>query len=106
MLNEDRLPPEVVPVLAQHVDALLRVFGEKLVGVYVHGSAAMGGFNTKTSDLDYLALTVEALSPQSLPRALSREGRRDPLKGRGRQSLSQRGAAIPRGGVLGALDLP
>ena len=62
MLNEDRLPPEAIPVLAQHVDALLRVLGEKLIGVYVHGSAAMGGFNVKKSDLDYLALVDEPLA--------------------------------------------
>ncbi len=34
------------------------VFGENLVGVYLHGSAAMGCFNPKKSDLDLL-LVVE-----------------------------------------------
>lgn len=60
--NVERLPPEVVPVLKQHVGILKEVLGAKLVGVYVHGSAAMGGFNPRVSDLDYLALIDEPLT--------------------------------------------
>lgn len=54
--NIDRLPPETIPVLAEHVRTLARILGGKLVGVYVHGSAAMGGFNPAQSDLDYLGV--------------------------------------------------
>jgi hypothetical protein len=59
--NTDRLPPDALPVLAQHVGALDRILGSKLVGVYVHGSAAMGGFNPLRSDLDYLAVVDRRL---------------------------------------------
>jgi len=64
MKNAHRLPPETVPVLEQHIGALLRALKDKLVGVYVHGSAAMGGFNPKTSDLDYLAMVAAPLTPE------------------------------------------
>lgn len=64
MKNAHRLPPETIPVLEQHIGALLRVLSDKLVGVYVHGSAAMGGFNPRTSDLDYLAIVAAPLTPE------------------------------------------
>ena len=61
MKNADRLPPETIPVLREHVGALERILGAKLVGVYVHGSAAMGGFDPARSDLDYLAIVESPL---------------------------------------------
>ena len=61
MKNADRLPPETIPVLREHVGALERILGAKLVGVYVHGSAAMGGFVPARSDLDYLAIVTSPL---------------------------------------------
>ena len=33
------------------------ILGEKLVGVYLHGSAVMGCFNPKKSDLDFIVVT-------------------------------------------------
>ena len=36
--------------------------GDNLVGVYLHGSAAMGGFNPRKSDIDYLVVVNERLS--------------------------------------------
>lgn len=60
--NTRRLPKEVIPVLRQHAQILFEVLGRKLVGVYVHGSAAMGGFTFAQSDLDYLALVSAPLT--------------------------------------------
>ena len=60
--NTERLPRETLPVLEQHTSALLRVLRAKLVGVYVHGSAAMGGFTPRQSDLDYLAVVAKPLN--------------------------------------------
>lgn len=64
LTNADKLPAEVVPLLKAHVDILLRALGGKLTGVYVHGSAAMGGFNSAQSDLDYLAVISTPLMPK------------------------------------------
>jgi streptomycin 3"-adenylyltransferase len=62
MKNADKLPPETIPVLEEHIGVLVRALGTNLVGVYVHGSAAMGGFGPQQSDLDYLAVVSSALS--------------------------------------------
>jgi hypothetical protein len=68
---------------AGYVDAvasrLAAVLGPRLVGVYVHGSAVLGGFSRARSDIDLLAVTTTglakaanhqitaALSPRALP---------------------------------------
>jgi len=62
--NTEKLPKEVIPLLEKHAQILFDVLGTKLVGMYVHGSAAMGGFTIAQSDLDYLAVVSEALTPQ------------------------------------------
>jgi streptomycin 3"-adenylyltransferase len=62
LANRERLPPATVPVLETHVGALAGVLGSNLVGVYVHGSAALGGFNPAKSDLDYVAVVENALT--------------------------------------------
>lgn len=60
--NENLLPRAVKPLLEKHVALLVGVLGRKLTGVYVHGSAAMGGFSPDQSDVDYIALVSEPLS--------------------------------------------
>jgi streptomycin 3"-adenylyltransferase len=60
--NTDKLPAEVVPLLRKHVRILVAALGDKLVGVYVHGSAALGGFTFAHSDLDYLAVVAAPLT--------------------------------------------
>jgi len=62
--NIDKLPSEVIPVLQKHSDILLDLLGKKLTGIYVHGSAAMGGFTFKQSDFDYLAIISSPLTPE------------------------------------------
>jgi predicted nucleotidyltransferase len=62
--NTDILPKVVIPVLQRHVRILLDALGEKLTGVYVHGSAAMGCFTPMQSDFDYLAVVSDALTPE------------------------------------------
>lgn len=44
---------------------LLNVLGEELVGLYLHGSLAMGCFNLKRSDLDLLAVTQRPMSAKT-----------------------------------------
>ena len=42
------------PYLSRLVTAFRQIIGDRLLGVYLHGSAAMGCFNPQTSDLDVL----------------------------------------------------
>jgi predicted nucleotidyltransferase len=83
--NIEKLPQEVVPLLQRHVEILVDVLGERLVGVYVHGSAAMGGFTPRQSDLDYLAVVSSPLIPEERKRLanslLAIYGRDVPAKG-------------------------
>jgi hypothetical protein len=65
-----------------HVEDLVQdlqdVVGDDLVGVYLHGSLALGCFNPALSDLDLLVVTARALTPeqrQALGPVLSRSGR-------------------------------
>lgn len=44
------------------LDRTKEIVAEKLVGFYVHGSLAMGGFNPKSSDIDILVVTTDSLS--------------------------------------------
>jgi streptomycin 3"-adenylyltransferase len=62
--NSKKLPREVIPVLKKHSQILLNSLGEKLTGIYVHGSAAMGSFTFKQSDFDYLAIVSSPLTPK------------------------------------------
>lgn len=62
--NIEKLPREVIPALQKHAQILLDSLGEKLTGIYVHGSAAMGGFTFKQSDFDYLAIISSPLTPE------------------------------------------
>jgi hypothetical protein len=42
------------------------VLGENLVGLYVHGSLANGGFEPRRSDIDFIAATNGELPPQTI----------------------------------------
>lgn len=44
------------------LDRTQEVVAEELVGFYIHGSLAMGGFNPKSSDIDILVVTTTPLS--------------------------------------------
>ncbi len=50
--------------------ALADALGEDLVGVYLHGSAVLGGFRWDRSDLDVLALSREGLSDRLFQRVV------------------------------------
>ncbi|MDQ1257951.1 MAG: hypothetical protein QG656_2559, partial [Candidatus Hydrogenedentes bacterium] len=83
--NADKLPQQIGPLLHEHVCILLDALGAKLTGVYVHGSAAIGGFVFSQSDLDYLAIVAGPLAVEER-RALADSfleiyGRNTPAKG-------------------------
>ena len=49
-------------ISARFAERSAEILGEKLTGVYLHGSAAMGCFHPGKSDLDYIVVTREALT--------------------------------------------
>jgi hypothetical protein len=61
-----------------------QILGDKLTGLYVHGSLAFGCFRWETGDIDYLAVVKEPLSTAEkvgLIEALLRMDRAAPPKG-------------------------
>lgn len=55
--------PDTLSITAPLVAALARVLGDNLLGVYLHGSLALGCFNPQRSDIDLLAVTHRLMSP-------------------------------------------
>lgn len=54
---------EAVGLLRFHVSGVL---ADRLVGMYLYGSLAHGGFDTETSDIDVLIVTAEKLSKETI----------------------------------------
>lgn len=48
-------------LLYDFVDATCKAFGDNLVGIYLHGSAAMGCFNPASSDIDLIVVIKDVL---------------------------------------------
>jgi predicted nucleotidyltransferase len=64
--------------LDELVQGLREALGDELVGVYLHGSLALGCFNPALSDIDLLVITRRPLTPeqrQAVGAVLSRGGR-------------------------------
>lgn len=62
------------PTAYASVNAILRllltkvqtILGQNFVGLYLHGSLAMGDFNLKRSDIDFLVVTNQEISDETL----------------------------------------
>ena len=60
--NAHKIPKEAAPALEKQTRILTHALSHKLVGVYLHGSAATGGFTYEQSDLDYIAVISAPLT--------------------------------------------
>src|SRR5262249_42910570 len=57
------VPQEITHLLSDIVTECAGLLGNNLVGIYLHGSLAMGSFNPDLSDVDFLAVTKSKLTP-------------------------------------------
>lgn len=55
------VPSETRVLLADIVDSFRDVLGDNLIGLYLHGSLAMGCFNPSSSDIDFIVVVNEPL---------------------------------------------
>src|SRR5690242_3653132 len=55
------LPEEVQPVLTLLRERIQAVLGDQLVGLYLYGSLSSGAFDPASSDVDFVAVTEDAL---------------------------------------------
>lgn len=58
--------PDVNATLNRLRDGLITLLGPNLIGLYVHGSLASGGFKSGRSDIDFLALIDTPLTPDHM----------------------------------------
>lgn len=58
--------PDVEQLLADFVTGLTELLGDELVGIYLHGSLALGAFNPEPSDVDFLVATEPELSAEQV----------------------------------------
>jgi predicted nucleotidyltransferase len=61
-IPEDDFPSATREQIRSFSDELSSVLGSSMVGLYLHGSLAMGCFNPNSSDIDLLAVSNEYLS--------------------------------------------
>lgn len=57
-------PFPLLPQLDDLAAGLTEIFGDRLIGVYVHGSYALGCFNPRRSDLDVIGIARRAPTPE------------------------------------------
>jgi predicted nucleotidyltransferase len=62
------LPPDLTDLLSQIVQQHKQVLGSDLLGIYLHGSLAMGSFNPGLSDIDFLVITRGKVPPHQRKR--------------------------------------
>lgn len=62
LLSYEALPPEIKAQLTRITESWKAHAGENLVGVYLHGSVALGAFQPASGDLDVLVVVKDALT--------------------------------------------
>jgi hypothetical protein len=67
----DDFPPDAADLLSRIVDTLRTELGGYLVGIYLHGSLAMGCFNPQVSDIDFLAVVRGSLDQETKQRVVA-----------------------------------
>jgi hypothetical protein len=63
---DPQLPAPIRTLMDELLHGLLIILGDRLAGLYIGGSLSKGDFVEATSDIDFLALTRGALSPEDL----------------------------------------
>lgn len=67
--------PDVNTVLDVFLSAVQSILNKQLVGVYLHGSLALGDFDPQQSDIDFVVVTAEALPPDTVSALKAMHGR-------------------------------
>ncbi len=65
------IPPSIQPLIDAYLRALEPLRGH-FYGIYIYGSIALGAFEEAVSDIDVIALTQGAWSPQELKQLIRR----------------------------------
>ena len=57
------MPPKTSALLEKLKSELTEILTDNLVGIYLHGSYVLGSYNKQVSDLDYIVVVKQPLSP-------------------------------------------
>jgi predicted nucleotidyltransferase len=63
--NWQTCPTEVINFILSIQKEITKILNDDLVGFYIHGSIAMGGFNPNISDIDLLAATNKSIAVET-----------------------------------------
>ncbi len=61
----ENCPEELKLILDKMVEGFRNILQDDLVGIYLHGSLAMGCFNPKSSDIDFLVIVKDKLEVET-----------------------------------------
>jgi hypothetical protein len=67
--------PDVNAVLRELMSSVQDILGNRLLGMYLNGSLALGDFTHHRSDIDFVAVTHDALSPEMVSGLRTMHGR-------------------------------
>ena len=61
-----RRHPEVETILLRLLKEVRAILGDRFLGLYLHGSLALGDFDHNRSDIDFVVATTGELSPETI----------------------------------------
>ena len=64
LIGFNELPPDISAQIGSVVEVWKKHLGDQLVGVYLHGSIALGAFSPDSGDIDILIVVNCSLSPE------------------------------------------
>ncbi len=64
--NYPTLYPEVNHIVEHLLAESKKILGKRFLGLYLHGSLITGGFNPESSDIDFLCVTADTLSEETV----------------------------------------
>lgn len=67
--------PDINDILVKLSEGVAEIIGDKLVGLYLTGSLTYGDFDPESSDIDFLAIMKESLSPEKFEQIKQLHGR-------------------------------
>lgn len=64
---KSQIPNVIKPLLYEYQQKLKNYFGDKVYGVYLYNSVALGGFDEKKSDIDFITVLNEEFEDKDIP---------------------------------------
>ena len=58
--------PDVRKLLEELLTAVQSILGVQFIGMYLYGSLALNDFNPKRSDIDFVVVTADALTDETV----------------------------------------